>query len=197
MSPTSHFVATLTVILEDVEPQVRRKLIVPLNLRMDRLHRVLQVAFGWTDSHLYEFRYQDIEWGVPDYDFGSNIRDASKATLLQVLEETNARAITYLYDFGDGWEHTIRINHISEPEAGALYPQLILAEGRTPPEDVGGPPGYEHFLEAINDPSHDGHDEMREWYLGEGFDPRQVDEEAIQDGLMRYARQWKPKAKAK
>jgi hypothetical protein len=109
MSRTAHFVATLTIVLEDVEPQVRRKLIVPLNLRMDRLHRVLQVAFGWTDSHLYEFRYQDIEWGVPDYDFGSNIRDASKATLLQVLEETNARAITYLYDFGDGWEHTIRI----------------------------------------------------------------------------------------
>lgn len=84
-----------------------------------------------------------------------------------------------------------------KPEAGALYPQLILAEGRTPPEDVGGPPGYEHFLEAINDPSHDDHDEMREWYLGEGFDPRQVDEEVIQAGLMRYARQWKPKAKAK
>lgn len=46
MSPTSHFVATLTIILEDVEPQVRRKLIVPLNLRMDRLHRVLQVAYS-------------------------------------------------------------------------------------------------------------------------------------------------------
>jgi hypothetical protein len=85
---------------------------------MDRLHLVLQVAFGWTDSHLYEFRYQDIEWGVPDHDVGSDIPAASKATLLQVLQETNARAITYLYDFGDGWEHTIRINHISKPGPG-------------------------------------------------------------------------------
>lgn len=81
----------------------------PLNLRMYRLHRVSQVAFGWTDSHLYEFRCQEIEWGVPDHDFGSDIRDASKATLLRILEETNARPISYLYDFGDGWKHTIRI----------------------------------------------------------------------------------------
>lgn len=58
--------------------------------------------------------------GCPDHDFDSDIRDALKATLLRVLEETNARAITYLYDFGDGWEHTIRINRISKPEAGAL-----------------------------------------------------------------------------
>lgn len=196
MNPTFHFVATFTIFLEDVEPQVRCKLMAPLNLRMDRLHRVLQVAFGWTDSHLYEFRDQEIEWGVPDHDFGSDIRDASKATLLRVLGETNARAITYLYDFGDGWEHTLRIDHISEPEA-ALYPQLILAEGRIPHEDVGGPPGYEHFLEAINDPSHDDHAEMREWYLGQSFDSRQGDEEAIQAGLKRYARQWKPKARPK
>ncbi|WP_421950143.1 plasmid pRiA4b ORF-3 family protein [Pelagibacterium sp.] len=197
MSPASHFVATITVILEDVEPQVRRKLIVPLNLRMDRLHIVLQIAFGWTDSHLYEFRYQDIGWGVPDHDFGTDLRDASKATLLRVLQETNARAITYLYDFGDGWEHTIRINFICEPEPGALYPQLILAEGRTPPEDIGGPPGFELFLEAINDPSHDDHAEMREWYLENGFDPRLVDVDAIEGELKRYARKWNPKAKAK
>lgn len=197
MSSASHFVATITVILEDVEPQVRRKLVVPLNLRMDRLHIVLQIAFGWTDSHLYEFRYQDIGWGVPDHDFGTDLRDASKATLLKVLQETNPRAITYLYDFGDGWEHTIRINHISEPEPGALYPELILAEGRTPPEDIGGPPGYELFLEAINDPNHEEHAEMREWYLEDGFNPRLVDVEAIEGQLKRYARRWKPKPKAK
>lgn len=58
--------------------------------------------------------------GGPDHNFDSDIRDALKATLLRVLEETNARSITYLYDFGYGWEHTIQINRISEPEAGAL-----------------------------------------------------------------------------
>lgn len=197
MSPASHFVATITVILEDVEPQVRRNLIVPINLRMDRLHRVLQIAFGWTDSHLYEFRYQDTGWGIPDHEFDSDIRDASKATLFHILQETDAHAITYLYDFGDGWEHTIRINSVSEPQPGALYPQLMLAEGRTPPEDIGGPPGYELFLEAINDPNHDDHAEMREWYLADTFDPHLVDVEAIESELKRYAHKWKPRAKAK
>lgn len=97
-----------------------------------------------------------------------------------------------------GWLGTHHSDHhISEPEPGALYPQLILAEGRNPPEDVGGPPRHEHFLVGINDPNHDDHAEMREWFLGDGFDPIEVDVEAIQVGLKRYARQWKPKAKAK
>lgn len=102
MSPASHPVVTITVILEDVEPLVRRKLIVPLNLRLDRLHLVLQAIFGWTNSHLYEFRYHDIGWGLRDPDFGSDVHDASKVTLLDVLEDTGARSIGRSADAIDG-----------------------------------------------------------------------------------------------
>ena len=59
-------VAHLKVDLEDVEPAVTRRLAVPLDCRLDRLHLTLQAAFGWTDSHLWEFRVRDARWGLPD-----------------------------------------------------------------------------------------------------------------------------------
>jgi Plasmid pRiA4b ORF-3-like protein len=80
-------VARLKVTLDDVEPAVMRRLDVPLDLRLDRLHLVLQAALGWTNSHLWEFRARDIGWGIPDpeWDRGSGPRDARKTTLLRVF----------------------------------------------------------------------------------------------------------------
>jgi hypothetical protein len=52
------------------------------------------------------------------------------------------KTLKYLYDFGDGWEHTIKIERLTDPEPGTFYPRLIEAKGRCPPEDIGGPWGY-------------------------------------------------------
>jgi hypothetical protein len=73
-------------------------------------HLVLQAALGWTNSVLWEFRARDLGWGIPDPEWGrgSGPLDARKATLQKVIEDTGAKTLTYLYDFGDGWEHTIR-----------------------------------------------------------------------------------------
>lgn len=119
-------IARLKISLDDVKPQVVRRIEVPLGIRLDRLHAVLQVAIGWTNSHLWEFRAGGSGWGVPDPDggFGDEPHDAKKATLFGVLEDTGARSIGYLYDFGDGWEHTIKIERIVDAEPGALYPRL-------------------------------------------------------------------------
>ena len=59
-------IAQLRIKLDDVEPAVLRRIDVPLTIRLDRLHLVLQAAMGWTNSHLYEFRARDIGWGAPD-----------------------------------------------------------------------------------------------------------------------------------
>ena len=131
-------IARLKVTLEDVEPEVMRRLDVPLKIRLDRLHLVLQAAMGWTDSHLYEFRAGGTGWGIPDADFGGGPMPAAKTTLDDVIKDTGARTIHYLYDFGDGWNHVIKIERIGEPDPQARYPQLVAAQGRCPPEDVGG-----------------------------------------------------------
>tara|TARA_R100001369_G_scaffold51218_1_gene78035 strand:+ start:3286 stop:3513 length:228 start_codon:yes stop_codon:yes gene_type:complete len=59
-------VARLKFTLSDVEPQVLRRFDVPLKIKLNRLHDVIQAAMGWTDNHLYEFRADGVGWGVPD-----------------------------------------------------------------------------------------------------------------------------------
>lgn len=185
-------VARIKVTLKDVEPAVTRRLDVPLRIRLDRLHLVLQAAMGWTDSHLYAFSAGDAEWGVPDPDFGDGPQPAAKATLQGVIEDTGAKTIHYLYDFGDSWDHAIRIERVTDAEPGRLYPRLVGLQGRCPPEDVGGPPGYAALLDALADPAHEDHEHLRSW-AGGAFDPDAPDLEAIVAELDALARRWAPR----
>lgn len=188
---TNAMIARLKVVLDDVEPAVIRRLDVPLALRLDRLHRVLQTALGWTDSHLYEFRFRDVGFGIPDPDWslGDGPLDARKATLRAAIEDSGAKSFKYLYDFGDGWEHSIKIEKIAAATPGMTYPFLLQATGRCPPEDIGGPPGYEEFLQACADPDHEGHDDALAW-AGGTFDPETVDTAAVDAALNVLARKW-------
>ena len=138
---TADSIAQLKIILDDVMPAVLRRIEVPLTIRLDRLHESQQAYMGWTNNHLYEIRIKDIGWGTPDPDWPDGPLDARKAPLIDVLEDTGARTIRYLYDFGDGWEHTIKIGRFTAAMPGLLYPHLVDAQGRCPPEDVGGPWG--------------------------------------------------------
>lgn len=186
---TAASIAHLKIKLDDVEPAVVRRVEVPLAIRLDRLHQVLQAALGWTDSHLYELRARDIGWGVPDPDFGDGPLDARKARLLDVLEDVGVRSLKYLYDFGDGWEHTVRIERVTEAVAGIVYPRLIDATRRCPPEDVGGPWGYREFLEAIADPNHEEHAERLEW-VGGHFDPSDAGVDTLTQAVNHLAKKW-------
>lgn len=186
---TAASIAHLKIKLDDVEPAVVRRVEVPLAIRLDRLHQVLQAALGWTDSHLYELRARDIGWGVPDPDFGDGPLDARKARLLDVLEDVGVRSLKYLYDFGDGWEHTVRIERVTNAVAGIVYPRLIDATGRCPPEDVGGPWGYREFLEAIADPDHEEHAERLEW-VGGHFDPSDAGVDTLAQAVNHLAKKW-------
>jgi len=197
--PTS--IARIKVVLDDVTPTVLRRLEVPLSLKLDRLHMVLQVALGWTNSHLYEFRFKDIGFGVPDPDwgFGDGPLDARKATLLDVIEDTGVKSFKYLYDFGDGWEHSIKIERIELAAVGVSYPRLLEASGCCPPEDVGGPWGYEEAREALTDPKHERHQEIAEWWGVDALGINTIDISAIEAELSKLARRWskKPRAKTK
>ncbi len=195
---TANRVARLKVTLDDVKPAVQRRVEVPLAIRLDRLHLVLQAAIGWMDSHLYEIRARDVGWGRPDPDFGDGPLDAKKARLVDVLEDVGTKTIKYLYDFGDGWEHTVKVERVIDAVPGLAYPVLIDAVGRCPPEDVGGPWGYAEFLDALADPAHENHAEMKDW-IGETFDPKAIDIKALADDVAALAKAWtrKPPTKRK
>ncbi|MEM7530195.1 MAG: plasmid pRiA4b ORF-3 family protein [Pseudomonadota bacterium] len=88
-------IARLKITLADVEPKVVRRIDVPLGIRLDRLHQILQAAMPWTDSHLYEFTAGGTGWGVPDPEgFYDGPLPASKTTLKDVLEDTAQRQST-------------------------------------------------------------------------------------------------------
>jgi hypothetical protein len=145
---------------------------------------------GWTNSHLYEIRAREVGWGIPDPDWRDGPLDARKARLIDVLEDTGVKTLHYIYDFGDNWEHTIKIERLIDPVPGIVYPRLIQALGRCPPEDVGGPPGYEEFLAAIADPDHERHVEMIEWTGFNSYDPTYVDVETIDIELTDLVKRW-------
>ena len=184
----------INVTLKDVKPEVMRRLVVPVTLRLDRLHLTLQAAFGWTNSHLFEFHAGEARWGIPDPvdHFGSQPIDARKARLFDVVQETGAKTIHYIYDFGDSWDHVIKLEKWFDKTMTEGLPLLLDAAGRCPPEDVGGAPGYADYLDAISDPTHPENENMRLWGP-DRFDPAVIDRKALEAAVNALSEIWKPR----
>jgi len=163
----------LKITLRDMRPSIWRRVQVRSDVTLAKLHRIVQTAMGWYDSHLHQFIVGDTYYGVPSIDDLSEVEDERKKRLGQLLSKPQRR-ITYEYDFGDGWEHEILLEKILPPEPGVRYPRCIGGARACPPEDCGGTGGYENFLAAIRDPGHEEHEEMLEWIGGE-FDPEEFD----------------------
>jgi hypothetical protein len=178
-------IARLRVEIEEVSPAVIRRLDVPLAIRLDQLHVILQVAIGWQNCHPYEFRHGDTAYGLVSRDEIDNPLPAEKATLAD-LARLGMR-FDYDYTFGDDWQHALTIEQIAAAEPGVDYPRLLEAQGRCPPADVGGPSGYETFLAARADPEHLHHEAMLDWDDPD-FDPHQVDASALVRNLAKLAR---------
>ena len=134
----------------------------PLTIRLDRLHLVRKAAIGWTTATSMRSPRETLVWGIPNADFGDGPLDAKKSRLIDVLEDCGVKTLKYLYDFADGWEHTVKIERIENAIAGLTSPFLVDAVGRCPPEDVGGPSGYEEFLEIMSDTAHESYEEKRQ-----------------------------------
>ena len=124
-------------------------------------------------------------------DVVSTRRLITGAMTLNELEDTGKKTINYIYDFGDNWEHRIKIGRITDPVPGELYPRLTEVTGKCPPEDVGGFPGYYGFLDAMADPKHPEHDHLKDWYGGT-FDPNQPETDKLKLEVLSLAKRWKP-----
>jgi Plasmid pRiA4b ORF-3-like protein len=180
-------IVRLRIDLDAVTPHVRRRIEVPATITLDDLHRAIQIAMGWTNTHLYEFRIGRTAYGIPDRDWdvpGPAILPAKKTRLAELLAGHRKR-FDYVYDFGDDWRHTIRIETITAADPTTFYPRYLDGESRCPPEDVGGPWGYAEFLAAIADPNHDRHAELLDWCSGR-FDPAAIEEAGIRKAMDRY-----------
>ncbi len=158
------------LVLEGVEPAVWRRIQVPIDFTLARLHRVVQAVMGWQDYHLHQFTIGGRAYGVPDPEDELEVID-ERAVRLCDLQLAPGDRLQYLYDFGDNWQHVFELEEVLQGDAKDLTPRCLGGDCSTPPEDVGGAPGYEEFLRALADPKHEEHAHMKSW-VGRTFDSR-------------------------
>jgi len=172
----------IKVQLLEVTPVVWRKIRVPADTRLSRVHRILQVVMGWTNSHIHLFDIHGVYYGEPSSDWGMKVLDHRKTTLEQIFSQ-GVKSFIYEYDMGDGWRH--RISLLKTVEGEPKEKAACLSGARAcPPEDCGGSYGYIQMLVALSDPDHEDHAMYRDW-LGEPFDPNNFNLEDINWDLKR------------
>ncbi|WP_250282988.1 plasmid pRiA4b ORF-3 family protein [Frankia sp. CiP1_Cm_nod2] len=173
----------IKVVLRGTKPPIWRRLEVPADIRLDRLHTVIQAAFGWYDTHLHVFETQYGSFSSPDADPG--YRAEAAVTLEQVVPTANDK-IFYTYDFGDSWEHDILLEKVLSPDPTVRYPRCTGGRRAAPPEDCGGIWGYAELLQVLKDPDHPEHDEKLEWLGVDNaveFAPERFDTVAVNQAL--------------
>lgn len=179
---TSAPIYQLRVDLRYLKPPIWRRVVVPGSIKLSKLNVVLQATMGWLGGHLHEFVIGETHYGVPDPDWpdAMPVLREDRATLAVALG--GLTTFTYLYDFGDGWEHKLKVEKILPPDPHLKLPFCLGGANACPPEDVGGVSGYVEFLEAIRDPNHEEHADMLEW-CGGAFDPTAFDSDAVNKRL--------------
>jgi hypothetical protein len=185
----------LRVTLLEIEPEIWRRVRVPHDVRLDRLHAVLQILFGWTNSHLHQFELFDQRGVVHTLvkmrgseDSGGWIepelqtRMETDCTLGEFLTAPGDR-LGYEYDFGDGWRHEVELVAVESQATRPAHALCLDGARAGPPDDSGGPPGYEQMLSIVANPRHRDHAHFKEW-LGD-HDPEAFDLAAINHRLAR------------
>ena len=157
----------LYVELEWVQPKVWRRFLVPITIDLPRLHATLLFGMGWLGGHIHEFVIGRANYGPADMADLDHIVDEEGVTLRDALGAK--KTFTYVYDYGDDWRHKVTVEKIVTLDAPIDRGVCIGGENACPPEDVGGPPGYEEFLSALADNKHPEHRDLKAW-IGGSFD---------------------------
>lgn len=181
-------IARVRISLKEIEPEIWRRIEVPLDISLKGLHDSIQAAMGWLDYHLFEFTVDGKPYGLPDppEDYGRKIHHARNARLGAFVAKGITR-FDYAYDFGDDWGHVVEIESVAPADPALSYPRFVDGARRAPPEDCGGPYGYADFVEAVTRRRHPRHRDMIAWYGGP-FDPETFDAQAIRARLGRIAK---------
>jgi hypothetical protein len=165
--------------LNGIRPPVWRRIQVPEAYSFWDLHVAIQDAMGWLDYHLHCFEMVNPitgfseEIGIPNENWRMECLAGWNEPIKNWFSPENTLA-QYTYDFGDDWQHTVRLEKIEKKDDGVRYPRCMAGKRACPPEDCGGIWGYQHFLEVIMDPTHEEHEGMLEW-VGGDFDPEYFD----------------------
>jgi pRiA4b ORF-3-like protein/uncharacterized protein DUF6930 len=174
----------LKITLRHSKPPIWRRLIVSGDILLGDLHNVFQIAMGWFDMHLHDFRDQSNRYSDPKALEG--VASERAKTLRQIAPRKGSRFV-YTYDFGDNWEHDVIVEEI-ERSSLPVAPRCLGGRNACPPEDSGGVFGYLSLIESLSDTGHPNHDEAMDW-IGDDFDRTYFDAEEVNAVLSRLPRQ--------
>jgi hypothetical protein len=173
----------IRVTLRQIEPAIWRRIRIPAIYPLDLVHDALQIALGWTNSHLHDFSVGDVRFGIAEVEEELLVADERFAPLGAVARA--GVAFRYRYDFGDDWNHEAFVEELIDDGGQTLI--CLGGERACPPEDCGGPPGYAHLVDVLADPKASEHREMRRW-VGKKYDPEAFDLAAVNKKLAALGR---------
>ena len=173
------FLLRIELDLEGLHP-CWREVLVPATCSFLDLHIIIQLVFNWYDEHLFNFEMvahsqnlhmEEHAVQIPEDAFvpsGYALATAHDVLLGDVFPRS--RTARYSYDYGDGWEHKVKVVKTLR-DADITAPQLMDGKGDAPPEDVGGPGGFEDFLVTISSPFNAGCVDALAWAESQGYEP--------------------------
>lgn len=170
----------LKIILKNTKSPIWRRIVVASDLPLPDLHKIIQTVMGWTNSHMHQFMINGKFYSELDDEAYYELIDYNDIILSEVLQ-AEKESIEYEYDFGDGWQHKIILEKIFQ-DGSQIIPLCLTGKRSCPPEDCGGPLGYEDLLEIIADKQHEEYEETIEWLGGE-FDPKDFNIQEINESL--------------
>lgn len=195
----------LRISIQDTEPEIWRRILVPETITVPQFHETIQRAFGWRDQHLYGIRCLDrhgearIIVGPDEAAEDIDAEAASGVVLFELLDATGKgpELFEYEYDFGDSWVHRVEL------VGPALIPEgsISCVEGanRGPVEDSGGTGGYRHLADVLANEKHPEHHDAAMWFYevtGEWtstFDVGAFDLDTVNRSLRRLSLQLWPR----
>ena len=181
-------VIQLLITLNDVHPQIWRRIVVSEKSTLYDLHLITQIAMGWTNSHLHDFEINGKTYSDPQFfEMAEEKPISEKRTFLKNLKLNTGDQFSYTYDYGDDWAHTITVEEISLPQENKIYPLCLDGEYACPLEDSGGPFAYETLLQALKEGNPEQFDLFMDdeqfYVLLEDFDPNVFNKKKVNKSL--------------
>jgi hypothetical protein len=161
LKPRKYYQVKISI--EHVQPVIYRRLLIPDHIPFTKFHKIIQNAFGWENQHLYLFDLPDciIKEKDPYFSFDKVEKHPVSVSIDDYMKVKSS--FIYEYDFGDSWRHIIKVEKEVYMDEDPGYPYCLEGTRNCPPEDIGGPGGYEYFVSIINNPEHEEFEHMMQW----------------------------------
>ena len=174
----------LKISIKGAKPPIWRRVLIESITSFYGLHAIIQNIFNWDDSHPYEFEgrianYTEKESIEDGFGGFTTMYESDKFSIETELKNEKDK-ITYTYDFGDHWEHTILLEKILIADETITYPTCTGGRREGPLEDCGGIYSYNEIVEALEKPTSDNQyllEQYEEWF--DDFDPSSFQKELV------------------